>query len=214
MSLIDVIGVFKTAASYAGIRTAVGGYTNGRYASGAQTALSIVASVQPATGRQKLILPEAYHSEETKVIYTTTELKTQDGSYEPDILTINGDIYSVVKVDHWEAFGNDHYIGYAVMTTAGETIGPVAATQDGEERNFTFTVSVAGASHLVTIPSGGAMTDTSYTGEATLSDLPSGPAPGLIEISKDDRTTTTFYLDLSCSVPIGTKFDIHLRDEA
>jgi hypothetical protein len=90
-------------------RRAAGTYTQGRYTAGAQTTLSIVADVQPVTGRELRDLPEGQRGDETKLVITETELRVRQPSSESDLVTIGGEDYRVVKVERWESFGDVHF---------------------------------------------------------------------------------------------------------
>jgi hypothetical protein len=63
---------------------------HGRMQPGATSALSIRASVQPASGRDLLRLPEGRRSIETRVLYTTTPLLVgqQGGANEADLVQV------------------------------------------------------------------------------------------------------------------------------
>jgi hypothetical protein len=112
MPLSDVITSFYTG-TYKVTRTGGGSFTNGVYALGTTSTFDITASIQPVTGRDLQVLPEGQHANETKVVYTTTELKTRDPSNAGDKITINGEAWEVFRVERWEAFGlnlsGDHY---------------------------------------------------------------------------------------------------------
>lgn len=115
MSLLDSITAFLTPGSpYTVTRKAAGAYSTGYYAPGATTTFAIAASVQPVTGRDLRSLPEGQHAEESRVIYTATELRTRTPTTEPDVITIDGDPWEVTRVERWE-FGTDttHYRAYA-----------------------------------------------------------------------------------------------------
>lgn len=113
MALTGVIGRFATG-TYSVARRAAGTYTAGRLVAGASEAsFDIVACVQPASGRELQVLPEAQHGEEVKLIFTTTELRTRTPTHDPDVITISGEAYEVFKVETWEAFDDVHYKAFA-----------------------------------------------------------------------------------------------------
>jgi len=111
--LTGVIGAlgFKTG-TYTVTRTAAGTRTLGRYTAGAASTFSIEASVQPVTGRDLQAMPEGQRAEETKVVYTTTELRTRTPAGEPDTIAIDSETWAVTKVERWDAFGDTHYRAY------------------------------------------------------------------------------------------------------
>ncbi len=110
MALNGVIKRFKTgdytvtrraAETYvAGIRTPAGGFP---------TTFSIEASIQPVTGRDLRSLPEGQHADDTKIVFTVTELKTRSPSSEPDVITYKGEPWQVIRVEDWEHWGSTHY---------------------------------------------------------------------------------------------------------
>ena len=112
MSLTGVIARFKTG-DYTVTRSANGTYVNGRLVAGAPSTFSIEASIQPVTGRELQALPEAYHGEEVKVIYTVTELLAAPT---PDVVTIDGEAWEVFKCQRWQAFGGTHYRAHAARS--------------------------------------------------------------------------------------------------
>lgn len=118
MSLTGVISRFKTG-TYTVTRTAAGTRTLGRYTPGAPSTFSIVASIQPVTGRDLQTLPEGQRAEETRVVYTTTELRTRTATVEPDTLSIDSETWAVTKVERWQAFGGTHYRAMVARQTPG-----------------------------------------------------------------------------------------------
>lgn len=68
--------------------------------------LTIVASVQPVSGRELERLSELYRAKEAQVLFTKTELRTADASGAPDIVTIRGEPWQVSNVQRWAELGN------------------------------------------------------------------------------------------------------------
>jgi hypothetical protein len=68
--------------------------------------LTIEASVQPLRGRELERLPEGLRSSEVMQVFTTTELKTQSTSHEPDVIAIDGESWQVEIVERWKDLGN------------------------------------------------------------------------------------------------------------
>lgn len=109
MSLADVIGDFATD-TYTATRTTEAGYAStGRVVAGTKSTFSIVASVQPLSGRDIAKLPEGYVGTETKKLYTLTALVATDANNRPDSVAIDGEDWGVVNVEKWEAFGVTFY---------------------------------------------------------------------------------------------------------
>lgn len=115
MSATDAIGSLATG-SYTVTRHAAGTRVQGRSVPGAVSTFSIIASVQPVTGRQLQDLPEGQRGTETIAIYTRTELKTRSADSEPDLVDNEGVPFEVVRVERWRAFSDVHYRAYAMRT--------------------------------------------------------------------------------------------------
>ena len=64
---------------------------------------SIIASVQPASGRDLLRLPEARRALETRVLFTVTQLLDggQGAAFEADRVSIDGQDWEVQQVQRW-----------------------------------------------------------------------------------------------------------------
>lgn len=120
MALSDVITAFATG-TYTVTRYGSGTYSNGVLVAGSTSTISVVASVQPVTGRDLQVLPEGQHSIETKVVYTTTELKSRDASNAGDRISIGGESWEVFRVEKIEAFGGNlsgnHYKAFVSRLT-------------------------------------------------------------------------------------------------
>lgn len=104
MDIADLIASFSTLAStYSVTRRAAATYVAGRAVAGATSAVQITASVQPATGRDLLRLPEGRRALETRVLFTTTQLFAgeQGGVNEADQVTIEGIVWEVQHVEEW-----------------------------------------------------------------------------------------------------------------
>ena len=105
MGLLDVIDSFATddglgGGQYSVARRTTGTYTNGRYSGpGATTTIVITASVQPISGRDLVVVPEGQRTDESRKIFTATQLVTRTPTTEPDVITIGGEPYAVFRVD-------------------------------------------------------------------------------------------------------------------
>lgn len=100
MDLAALINSFATG-TYAVTRRAGGSYVRGIATDGSSTSLTIRASVQPATGRDLVRLPEGRRSTETRVIYTVTQLYADGPTYQADRVTIDGSVWEVQHVETW-----------------------------------------------------------------------------------------------------------------
>ena len=128
MSLRDSItslasGTYTVTRTEAGTR--VGNF--GRYTAGATSTFEMVASIQPATGRQLRDLPEGQRGDETIAIYTTADLRGRmPGSpgNEPDVITYRGELWTVTQVKVWESFGASHVEALAVRAPDPKGVVP------------------------------------------------------------------------------------------
>ena len=127
MSMRDSIaalasGTYTVTRALAGSR--VGNF--GRYTVGSSSTFEIVASIQPATGRQLRDLPQGQRGDETIAIYTVTELRTRhpDPANEPDVVTYRGEPWTITQVKTWESFGETHYEALAVRAPSPKGVLP------------------------------------------------------------------------------------------
>lgn len=98
----------------------------GRWTEGATTSTTILASVQPATGRQLQRLPEGLRERVELMAFTETELRTADQAtgLSADRIVVDGETYQVAHVRHWPTFGPlPHY--EAALERFDETGGEV-----------------------------------------------------------------------------------------
>jgi hypothetical protein len=112
VDLADLVQSFSTQpgdGTYIVQRRAAATFVAGRPVQAAPTNLSIVASIQPASGKDLLRLPEGRRSNETRVLYTTTRLLTGDqgGPNEADQVTIDGTQWEVQHCESWVQPGGD-----------------------------------------------------------------------------------------------------------
>lgn len=112
MSLAGAI-VRLRSGSYSVTRTTARTYTLGKLNSASTSSLTIVASIQPTSGRELQDMPEGMRTDELVTIYTSTALQTKTSTAEPDKVAIGSDSYEVVRVQPWIAFGETHYRAFA-----------------------------------------------------------------------------------------------------
>lgn len=99
----DVIDSLGTG-NYSVTRRAATSFNHGRAQAGpVQSVFTIDASVQPASGRDLLRLPEGRRSTETKVVFTATQLQVgqEAGASEADIVDIDGRRWEVQLAESW-----------------------------------------------------------------------------------------------------------------
>jgi len=78
-----------------------GSYVKGVWVDGATNDVTVSASVQPVSGRERLLLPEAMRTKETIKVYTDVELKTMLDQLKSDRFAYNGKDYEVIIVEDW-----------------------------------------------------------------------------------------------------------------
>lgn len=102
LNLPGLLASFATG-TYTVTRRQSGGLLRGVQATTTNTTLQVQASVQPATGRDLLRLPELRRTKETRVVFSTTQLLTGDQGqgFEADWITINGDPWEIEHVEQW-----------------------------------------------------------------------------------------------------------------
>ena len=91
--------------SYTFKRFAGGHMERGRWVDGTESSVSAIASVQPFTSRQLLLLPEGKRQKGWVKIFTSTELTCLEGEGEnqqADQVLYNGSYYEVQSRDKWD----------------------------------------------------------------------------------------------------------------
>jgi hypothetical protein len=108
LDLISLVNSFATGngltnGNYQVTRRTAGTFLKGIAQPTTDTLITIQASVQPATGEDLLRLPEGRRSNQTRVVFTTTQLYTGDQSdtFASDLISINGDPWEVQHVEEW-----------------------------------------------------------------------------------------------------------------
>jgi hypothetical protein len=105
----DIVLSFATGATglYTVTRRQSGAIVRGIAQATTDATFTITASVQPASGKDMLRLPEGRRANETRVLFTTTQLYTGDqgSNYEADLVTIDGDDWEVQTVSDWLNWG-------------------------------------------------------------------------------------------------------------
>jgi hypothetical protein len=106
MSLSDAILSLSTG-TYTVTRPGAGTWTNGVFVEGTASTFQIQASVQPASARDLLRLPEGERTSDVIAIYTPTELRasSQPDRTLSDRITYRGALYELEHVEFWESGG-------------------------------------------------------------------------------------------------------------
>ena len=210
MSIAATITHFVTG-TYTVTRAAQGSYTNGRYVAAATSSVSVDANVQPLTGRQLRSLPENFHSENTRAIYTNTLLRTRTPTTAPDLISIDSENYEVFQVEAWTLHGATHYevLAALVITSTAQSL----EMQSNQEQSFQYTTTSETDSYVVTMPV--EMVDDSYiVSPPAITTLPAGGIPCDITVDDSTKTTTQFTIESGVPLLVGTVLDIEVRDHA
>lgn len=97
------------AKPYQVTRQLAGSWSAGVYTPGATATIDIVANVHPAGGRSLQSLPEGQRGNETRLVVTTSELRTRTPTTEPDRITLDGELWTCVRVEHFTGLGGEHW---------------------------------------------------------------------------------------------------------
>lgn len=102
MDLSSLVDSFATG-TYTVTRRTAAGYLRGVANPTTDETFAIRASVQPATGKDLLRLPEGRRADETRIIFTTTQLLIGDEGLttEADTVSIDGQNWEVQHVESW-----------------------------------------------------------------------------------------------------------------
>lgn len=98
-------------------RTVPGSYVNGVYVEGAETTLTIQASVQPMSGNDLVAVPEGRRASDMVKLYTSTDLFSQGDTgsgQSPDRLVWLGKDYEISSKDVNQMSVISHYRYYAI----------------------------------------------------------------------------------------------------
>lgn len=81
-----------------------GKYVEGVYQECSTTTLNVMATVQPLSGKDLMLLPEGERSKESIRIYSDVELFTVNliSQRKADLITYRGKMYEVHSVKRWE----------------------------------------------------------------------------------------------------------------
>lgn len=117
--MMDLSAVILSLSSgtYTVTRSTNGGTgLDGYAADGVSSTFTIAANVQPARGRDLQRNEEGQRASAAKQIITPTELKTRSAGYAPDVVSIEGALWQVEKVEPW----GDGNFWRAIATKQGD----------------------------------------------------------------------------------------------
>ena len=98
-------------------RNAAGGYVNGVYVEGAETTITIQASVQPVSGQDLVAIPEGRRASDMVKVYTSEDLFGQGDAgtgQSPDRLVYRGKEYEIYTKEPNQMGVVSHFKYYAV----------------------------------------------------------------------------------------------------
>lgn len=87
-----------TSGTYVVTRQATGSYVNGDWTPGSDSTFNVDGDLQPLSGADLKILPEAFHTEEVQKMYLSTELFSARDNKEADKIAIDGADWRVINV--------------------------------------------------------------------------------------------------------------------
>lgn len=122
-------GAIASLATHLGItvsRRVEGTYVNGVYVSASPTTFTIDAVIQPAYNLNRIIggadldaKVDLQRTDEVRVVYTVTELKTRSPTTDPDVVTFDGADWTAIRVENWNLRGEIHYRVVVTKQTHG-----------------------------------------------------------------------------------------------
>jgi hypothetical protein len=124
-----------SSGSYTVSRREVGSWTDGLYSPGDLSTLTVVASVQPLTGKQLQRLPEGLRAKELKAFITQTLLRTVSESEgtPADVVEVPGEgFYQIEKVEDWSQAGFYSCIGSLIHENAEGDLPPPGVVTSGD----------------------------------------------------------------------------------
>lgn len=95
-----------SSGTYTVTRRSGPSYSAGRRVAPTGSSITIVASVQPASGLVVRRLPEGKRNREAMSVFAQTELKSAQAAQEPDLIAIDGGSFEVESVSRWNKLGN------------------------------------------------------------------------------------------------------------
>src|SRR6266849_2352727 len=109
MDLASVISNLRTGV-YTVTRQAAATYgTDGRLIPAVPTILTIIGNVQSITGRELQLVPEGMRTKEFLILFTSTELFTEQAGNDPDTVAVDGIPYYVWEVERSKAKTGNYF---------------------------------------------------------------------------------------------------------
>lgn len=114
LDVTDVLADPDLCAAFIVIRGTKGRDSNNRGTVTPSAPIQAFGSIQPASSRDLIRMPDAESLKGSYVIYTTFALTAGDGTYAADIVQCDGRQFTVVTLDNW-AFGAGYTKAFAQM---------------------------------------------------------------------------------------------------
>ena len=102
--------------TYSVKRRAAGGYSSGDFVTGAESTVTIKASIHPADGEELLNLPEGMRTRAGIVVHTKTQLITvnDETQRDPDRIVYQGEDWEVMRIEQYTTKTLPHYEALAL----------------------------------------------------------------------------------------------------
>lgn len=128
MDVANLISSFSTGTTglYTVTRRQSGAFLRGIAQATTDVTFNITASLQPASGKDLLRLPEGRRANETRVLFTSTQLYTGDQSlgYEADFVSVDGEQWECAHVEDWLQWGGLAGAYRCIITAPTPESGP------------------------------------------------------------------------------------------
>lgn len=95
----------RLGTSYAVTHRAKSTVRGGRELKGAETTEYVTAMVQPLKGDEIERLPEGMRGKDLRVVYSSSELRTQGSTWLSDLISIGDQTYEVSSLEDWSTHG-------------------------------------------------------------------------------------------------------------
>lgn len=122
--LLSVLG-FKTG-DYIVTRRPTALFVAGKRVPGTATTFSVEGVIQPATDMQRVVggrdmvsNEQNQHTDDVRSMYTLTEVWPRKPGYDPDMVRLEDDDWTVFRVEPWTISGVSFWMAILTKTTGG-----------------------------------------------------------------------------------------------
>lgn len=127
MSILASILGFKTG-DYVVTRRPTAASVAGKRVLGTATTFTIEGVIQPATDMQRVVggkdmlsNEQNQHTDDVRSLYTVTEVWPRVPGYDPDMISVEGDDWTVFRVEPWTISGVSFWMAVLTKTTGGSS---------------------------------------------------------------------------------------------